>query len=74
MLKAVYNTDSNRRNKKLINAIKLRLSELKDGIEKISKDEVEIEKPYKTLEIVEMIPHFYRQNQEWQGLKILTPD
>ena len=37
-------------------------------------DEIEIEKPDKIVDIVDKILEFNRQNQEGQGLKILTPD
>ena len=38
------------------------LSYLKDEIEKMSKNEIEIEKPFKMGDIAEKIPHFNRQN------------
>ena len=40
----------------------------------MSDDEIEIEKPDKVVDIVEEVLVFNRQNQEGQGLKILTPD
>ena len=40
----------------------------------MSDDEIEIEKPDKIVDIVEVIVVFNRQNQEGQGLKILTPN
>ena len=40
----------------------------------MSEDEVNIEKPYKIVDIVEKILEFNRQNQEGQGLKISVPD
>ena len=54
--------------------IKSGLSDLKDEIEKMSKDEIEIEKPYKIVDIVKKILQFNRQNQKGRGLKILTQD
>ena len=54
--------------------IKSGLSDLKDEIEKMSEDEIEIEKPYKIVDIVKKILQFNRQNQKGQGLKILTQD
>ena len=54
--------------------IKSGLSDSKDEIEKMSEDEIEIKKPYKIANIVEKILEFNRQNQERQGLKILTLD
>ena len=70
----VYNTNDKKKNNDLINVIKSGLSDLKNEIEKMSKNETEIEKPDKTVDIVEKIFQFNRQNQEGQGLKILTPD
>ena len=40
----------------------------------MSEDEIETEKPYKVAYIVKKFPHFKRQNQKGQGLKMLTPD
>ena len=74
MLKAVYNIDNKKKNRDLINIIKNGLSDSKDEIEKMSEDEIEIKKPYKIASIVEKILEFNRQNQERQGLKILTLD
>ena len=54
--------------------IKSGLSDSTDEIEKMSEDEIEIKKPYKIANIVEKILEFNRQNQERQGLKILTLD
>ena len=36
-------------------------------------DEIEIEKPYRIVDIAQRILEFNRKNQEGQGLKILTP-
>ena len=38
----------------------------------MSKEEKEIEKSNKILQIAEEIYKFNKQNQEWKGLKILT--
>ena len=50
------------------------LKDLKEEIKKILEKEKEIEKPDKIVEIVEMIFKFNKQNQQGQGLKILTPN
>ena len=50
------------------------LKDLKKEIKEMSKEEREIEKPDKIVEIVEDILKFNKQNQEGQGLKILTPN
>ena len=74
MLKAVYATNNKRKNEKLVTMIESGLSDIKNEIKKISDDEIEIEKPDKIVNIVEKILEFNRQNQEGQGLKILTAD
>ena len=48
------------------------MSDLRDKIERMSENEIETEKPDKMLDIVERILEFTRQNQQGQGLKILT--
>ena len=53
--------------------IKSWLSDLEDEIEKMPNDEIKTEKAYKTVDIVRKILEFNRQNQEGQGLKIVTP-
>ena len=54
---------------------KKRWSNLKDEVEKMSKDEKEIEQPNKILKILKEILNFNKETQK-QGLslKILTPD
>ena len=49
------------------------MSDLKKDIEQMSEDKTEIEKPLEMVGIVERILDFNRQNEEGQGLKILTP-
>ena len=63
-------------NNDLVELIKIRWSNLKDEIEKMSEDEKETEKLDKILEIVEEILIFNRENRKQQGLalKILTPN
>ena len=60
----------------MVELIRVRWSNLKDNIEKMSEDEKESEKPDKILEIVEGILIFNRENREQQGLglKIWTPN
>ena len=52
--------------------IKNRWSKLKDSIEETPRDEKDNEKIEKILEIVKDILKFNEQNQQGQGLKILT--
>ena len=40
----------------------------------MSKAEIDTEKPDKTVEIVEKVLKFNEQNQQGQGIKILTPN
>ena len=52
-----------------------RLKDLKEEIKKMSKEEIENERPDEIVNIVEMILDFNKQNQQMgQGLKILTPN
>ena len=58
-----------------VNLIKSDLIDLKKEIENESKDDVNrIEEMNKIADIVELILYFNEQNQEGQGLKILTPN
>ena len=72
--KKLYETKDKKKNIDLAELIKIRWSNLKDEIEKMSQDEKETEKPDKILEIVEKILVFNRENWKQQGLgsKILT--
>ena len=40
----------------------------------MSENKIEIERPYKMVDLVQGIIEFHRQNQEGQGLKILTSE
>ena len=73
MLKAVYTINDRKKNNELVRMIKSRLSDLKNEIERMSEDEIKIEKPYEIVNIVEKALEFNRQYQEGQVLKILTP-
>ena len=55
-----------------VNLIRSGLTDLKNEIKKMSEDE-EIENPDKIVNLVKKILDFNEQNQEGQGLKILTP-
>ena len=74
MLKSVYKTNDIKKNSKLVNVIKSGLSDSKNKIENMREEEKEIEKPSEIIDIVEKILEFNKQNQQGQGLKILTPD
>ena len=72
--KSVYNMNNKDKNSHLINVIKSGLSDLKKEIEKMGEDEKRIEELDKMVNIVVKIILFNIQNQQGQGLKILTPD
>ena len=72
LAKQFYETKDKKKNNKLINVVHNGLNDLKDEIEKMSKDEKEIEKPDKVLKIVNEILDFNKQ-QQGSGLKILAP-
>ena len=59
LAKQLYERKNKRKNNKLVNLIRSRLSDLKDKIKRMSKDEIENEKPDKILDIVEEILEFF---------------
>ena len=72
MLRALHTFNDREKNNQLVNIIKSGVSDLKNEIERMSEDDIKIEKPYEILDIVKNIFEFNRQNQEGQELKILT--
>ena len=74
MLKSLYRKNDKKTNSKLVNMVKNGLSDLKNEIENMGEEEKEIEKPGGIIDIVEKLLIFNKQNQQEQGLKILTPD
>ena len=74
MLKSLYRKNDKKTNSKLVNMVKNGLSDLKNEIENMGEEEKEIEKPGEIIDIVEKLLIFNKQNQQGQGLKILTPD
>ena len=70
MLKAVYTTKNRRKNEKLVNVIESGLSDLNMKLKKCLMMKLK----WKIVDIVKKILEFNRQNQEGQGLKIVTPD
>ena len=74
MYKVLYETNNKEKNSKLVNIFNSGLKDLKEKIKKMSKEEIEIEKPDEIVRVVEMILDFNKQNQQGKGLKILTPN
>ena len=57
----------------LVNLINSGLKDLTEEIKKMSEVEIDIEKPDNIVNTVEKILKFNEQNQQGQGIKILTP-
>ena len=74
MLKSVYKTNDKKNNSKLVNIIKSGLSDLKNKTEDMSEEEKKNEKLGEKIDIAKEILKFNKQNQQGQGLKMLTSD
>ena len=74
MLTYLNKTNDIEKNNKLVNMINSGLKDLKEEIKKMPEKEKEIEDPELIVEIVEEILKFNEQNQQGQGIKILTPN
>ena len=79
MAKKLFETKDKNKNNKLVNVINSGLIDLKYELEKMSKKEIEIEKPDKILKIVEEILNFNKKIQRtfrWTRLKniIISPN
>ena len=72
MLTYINKTNDIEKNNKLVNMINSGLKDLKKEIKKMPEKEKEIEDPESIVEIVEEILKFNEQNQQRQGIKILT--
>ena len=73
MLKELYKTNDKEKNRLLVSVINSGLKDLKEEINKMSKEERINKKSGKIVNIVKKVLKFNKQNQEGQGLKILTP-
>ena len=71
---SLINTKDIEKNNKSVVSIIGVLKDLKEEINKMSEQEIKIEKPDKIVEIVKDILKFNKQKQEGQGIKILTPN
>ena len=58
LAKKLYETKDKKENNDLVESIKIRWSNLKDEVEKMSKGEIENEKPDKILDIIGEILNF----------------
>ena len=74
LAKELFKTKDKNKNIKFVNMINSGLRDVKDEIEKMSKEKIEIEKPNEILDIVEKILEFSEKIQSVRGLKILTPE
>ena len=75
MLKVLYDLNNQKNNDLLVKTIKNGLIDLENEIKKMSKDEINNEKPYEIVDIVEEILKFIEENyKSGHGLKILKPD
>ena len=74
MEKDLYKTRNTERNTIQADLIKRGLEKLKNDIKKLPKNEIEVEKPNKIVDAVVEILDLNNQNQERQGLKILTTE
>ena len=74
MLMLLNKTNDTEKNSKLVNLINSGLKDLKKEIKKMSEAEIENENPESIVEIVEKILKFNKQNQQGEGIKILTPN
>ena len=63
MLVFLKRTNDTEKNNELVNLINSELKDLKEEIKKMSKAEIDIEKPDKIVNIVEKILKFNKQNQ-----------
>ena len=64
LAKKLYETKDKKKNNDLVNVIKSRLCDLKNEIEKMSEDEIEIEKPNEIVQIVDEIIDFNNKIQK----------
>ena len=75
LAKKLFETKDKKKNSELVEEIKNRWSNLKDGVKKMSKEEIKNEKPDDILGIVNEIFDFNKEIQkQGSGLKILTPN
>ena len=74
MFMLLNKTNDKEKNNELVKVIISGLKDLKEEIKNVSKKEIKIKNPESMVEIVEMILKLNKQNQQGQGIKILTPN
>ena len=74
MLVLLNKTKDKTKNNEFVSVINSGLKDLKEEIKKMSEAEKEIEDPESIVNIVEKILKFNKQNQQGEGIKILTPN
>ena len=75
MHKVLHETRNDKeKNSKLVNIFNSGLEDLEKEIKEMSKEEIEIEKPYNIVKVVKKILDINKHSQEGKGIKILTPN
>ena len=74
MLMILNKTNDTEKNNKLVSLINSGLKDLNEEIKKMSQAKKEIEDPESIVNIFEKILKFNKQNQQGEGIKILTPN
>ena len=74
LLKDLYKINDKEKNRLLVSVINTGLKDLKKEITKMSEEEKKIEDPELIVIIAEEILKFNKQNQQGEGIKILTPN
>ena len=75
MHKVLHETKNDKeKNSKLVNIFNSGLEDLEKEIKEMSKEEIEIEKPYNIVKVVKKILEINKINQQGKGIKILTPN
>ena len=64
MYKVLHTLNDKEKNSNLVNMFNSGLKDLKEEIKKMSKEEIENERPDEIVNIVEMILDFNKQNQQ----------
>ena len=74
MLTLLNKTKDKTKNNEVVSVINSGLKDWKEEIKKMSEAEKEIEDPESIKNIVEKILKFNKQNEQGEGIKILTPN